>query len=303
MTLRQIEHLLAVYRHKSFSAAARHLQISQPTLSRSISHLEAQLGIELFYRSKAGAEPTSFVRRVAETAESVLQQAGLLSRELERLARRETDQIRIGADPAAGKCILPSLVSVASQTLKGVQLRTRQGFASELIKALNQDVIDVLFVHSEYALDAHDFIRVQVLSDETVAVFHPDHDGLIKTPIQPLKLIELPLAMTAMPPSLSNILAKQAARNGCSAERFISDDFELIRRRVIESEFVSIAPSFVFDEAVRAGQMVRVRLDWAPRYVCWMLAKPETWQVPAVKTLASIAKQTGQALMRRAGLG
>ena len=48
MELRHLEQILEICRAGGFSGAARKLQISQPTLSKSIARLEAQLSLKLF---------------------------------------------------------------------------------------------------------------------------------------------------------------------------------------------------------------------------------------------------------------
>ena len=50
MDLRQVEYVLAVVDHGTFTAAAESIPISQPALSQAIRSLERELGIELFHR-------------------------------------------------------------------------------------------------------------------------------------------------------------------------------------------------------------------------------------------------------------
>lgn len=52
MTIKQLEYFMAVARLLNFSEAAKQLFISQPALSRSISTLEEELGVILFFRSR-----------------------------------------------------------------------------------------------------------------------------------------------------------------------------------------------------------------------------------------------------------
>ena len=52
MNLQVLEYYLAICREKSFSAAAEAIHISQPTLSRQIADLEAELGKQLFIRTR-----------------------------------------------------------------------------------------------------------------------------------------------------------------------------------------------------------------------------------------------------------
>ncbi|MBR3363662.1 MAG: LysR family transcriptional regulator, partial [Solobacterium sp.] len=50
MDLRVLSYFLAVAREESFSKAAAAIHVSQPTLSRQIAELEAELGKQLFVR-------------------------------------------------------------------------------------------------------------------------------------------------------------------------------------------------------------------------------------------------------------
>src|SRR5687768_3228816 len=72
----------AVLRHGSLSAAARALQLSQPTLGRHIEALEAALGVTLFERGLQGLRPTEAALRLhepVEAAEHALAQAAMVA--------------------------------------------------------------------------------------------------------------------------------------------------------------------------------------------------------------------------------
>jgi DNA-binding transcriptional LysR family regulator len=62
---------LAVFREKSLSAAARALNLTQPTLARHIDALEAAMGFELFTRSQQGLSPTEGALELTPYAESL----------------------------------------------------------------------------------------------------------------------------------------------------------------------------------------------------------------------------------------
>lgn len=58
MNLRHIEIFHAVYVNGSVSAAARALNISQPSVSKTLRHAETLLGFELFQRTNSRLVPT-----------------------------------------------------------------------------------------------------------------------------------------------------------------------------------------------------------------------------------------------------
>lgn len=68
MTLRQIEYLLAVANAGSFTAAAKELYVSQPSLSQQIRALEEEVGGELVERGPAGVRLTPAGKAFANEA-------------------------------------------------------------------------------------------------------------------------------------------------------------------------------------------------------------------------------------------
>ena len=58
MDLRQLHYFVSVVDGGSFSAAAVRLNLSQPTLSRQVALLEADLGQRLLVRTGRGVAPT-----------------------------------------------------------------------------------------------------------------------------------------------------------------------------------------------------------------------------------------------------
>src|SRR4028119_559790 len=82
MKLRHIEIFHAVYVNGSVSAAARVLNISQPSVSKTLRHAESLLGFPLFHRTKGRLIPTedahSLFSEVSEIQDRVfaLREAG-----------------------------------------------------------------------------------------------------------------------------------------------------------------------------------------------------------------------------------
>lgn len=66
-----LRYLLAVARHGSTLAAARHLQVNQSTVQRRLSELEARLGLRLVERSTSGYRLTAAGSMVLPSAEQV----------------------------------------------------------------------------------------------------------------------------------------------------------------------------------------------------------------------------------------
>lgn len=101
MNLRHIEIFHAVYVNGSVSAAARALNVSQPSVSKTLRHAEGQLGFELFQRTNgrlvATEDAHALFSGVADIQERV------------RALREAGRNLRLGAGATLRVSALPSL--------------------------------------------------------------------------------------------------------------------------------------------------------------------------------------------------
>jgi len=77
-----VRSFLAVLDAGSVMRAARQIGAQQPTLSRHIAELEAQLGVPLFERTGRGVAPTAIAQSIAEAARQMQAGAEAVSRAL-----------------------------------------------------------------------------------------------------------------------------------------------------------------------------------------------------------------------------
>lgn len=82
MDLKTFQYFVAVYEYQSFSKAAAHLGITQPTLSRQMQELEKQTGHPLLVRSKKAITLTKEGMIFLKRAQEILQISDQLKHEL-----------------------------------------------------------------------------------------------------------------------------------------------------------------------------------------------------------------------------
>ena len=73
--LNALNSFIAVARHRSFAAAARHLGVSTSALSQSVRQLEARLGVTLLTRTSRTVALTDAGQRLLENAGPAVDQA------------------------------------------------------------------------------------------------------------------------------------------------------------------------------------------------------------------------------------
>jgi DNA-binding transcriptional LysR family regulator len=97
---------LAVMRDGSFSAAARSLELAQPTAGRHIEMLEAMLGTSLFRRSRRGLVPTRAAIAVLPQAEAMAAAAATLRRTCSAEGQEECGVVRLTASQVISNEVL-----------------------------------------------------------------------------------------------------------------------------------------------------------------------------------------------------
>lgn len=141
LDLNLLRTFLAVHRAGSFTAAARALGLSQPSVTTQIRALEAQVDRTLFTRLPRGVEPTPYAHELAERVRGPLDA-------LDALRTDECDLDGVAtpvhlAGPAEMLCsrVLPALAPLVAE---GVQLRTAEGLTDELLESLREGTHDLV---------------------------------------------------------------------------------------------------------------------------------------------------------------
>ncbi|MGV9885257.1 LysR family transcriptional regulator, partial [Streptomyces sp. NPDC003379] len=131
LDLNQLRTFLAVYRSGSFTAAARLLGLSQPTVTAQIRSLERQFDRELFERLPRGAAPAPFAE---ELASRIVEPLDALAEVAGHGGDGSADPVHL-AGPAEflSHCVLPGLASLVE---KGVRLRITTGLTDDLLDEL-----------------------------------------------------------------------------------------------------------------------------------------------------------------------
>lgn len=103
--------LLAVLREGSLSAAARVLDVAQPTVRRRIEALERALGTALFTRAPGGLQPTETAEALRGHAEAMALAAEALVRAASGPAGRVAGTVRISASEVIAVEVLPPILA------------------------------------------------------------------------------------------------------------------------------------------------------------------------------------------------
>jgi DNA-binding transcriptional LysR family regulator len=115
-----VKSFVAVLDAGSLSGAARRLRAQQPTLSRHIAELEAQLGVPLFERTGRGVTPTAAGLAIAQAARQMQDGATALGLGLARRTQSRTGTVRITTSAVAASWLLPKVLARIQQQEPGL---------------------------------------------------------------------------------------------------------------------------------------------------------------------------------------
>jgi len=118
----QIRYFLTVAELGSVSAAARELNISQPTLSRHIQLIERQTKLSLFQRSTLGLELTDGGADLVETAKKMSIAAEQFDRQVKGTSTEFSGTIRLSANQIMASYYLPPALAAFQKEHPKVQL-------------------------------------------------------------------------------------------------------------------------------------------------------------------------------------
>ena len=107
---KQIEIFYEVYKHLSMTAAANKLQISQPSISKTLGSIEKNLGFKLFLRKSKKLIPTYEASELFEQASIVTNQLKNFNYIANTYKSRSLDFINIGTTPTLAETLVPKVI-------------------------------------------------------------------------------------------------------------------------------------------------------------------------------------------------
>ena len=193
MDFRRLRYALSVYRERSFTKAARRLNISQSAVSEQVRLLEEEIGFELFRRTSGGVESTERGRTFLYESERVMGDLLSLSDTARRLRGELSDTLTIGMGSGMAQIFIPRLFADLKSDLPGVRLDIVTAPTKSIFNALHEERMDagIAIEPGPDRLPAG-LIFERLVDVEMVLITHPKH----------------PLARSRQPVDIGRLLAE-----------------------------------------------------------------------------------------------
>ena len=172
MFLRQLEYLVALAQEEHFSRAARHCNVSQPSLSNAIKQLETEFGTPIVLRHQRFQGFTVEGSRIVEWSKRILADRDAMLQELSVLKKTLSGRLRLGAMPTSS----PALPHINRHFLKlhpGVKVEVSfLGLEEMRVKLINFELdVGITYIDQKQPAPLTSF----PMYNEHLSLLVPDH--------------------------------------------------------------------------------------------------------------------------------
>ncbi len=172
--LRHLRYFVAVAEAESLTVAAEQtLHTSQPSLSRQIRDLEAEVGAQLLTRGARGVELTPAGMAFLGHARLVLSQVEAAGEAARRLARPAKPCFTMGFLTGHELAWMPEALRILHDELPNVDVMISSQYSPRLAEALSNGKIDAAFLRREEG--ATDLAYELLVKEPLVVVLPSDH--------------------------------------------------------------------------------------------------------------------------------
>lgn len=285
--MRLLRNALMLENHQNFARAAKALNLSQPTLSRSIQLLESIVGERLFDRESRKVVPTQAGEIILKHARVILSSVSSMEEAIGQHQGILEGTLSIGAGPYAACALVSQAIGHFSAQHPGIKTEISVDNWSLLPERLIQKDFDYVVMDSSKLGTNKDFDITQLNAHPVFFFCRHDHPLIKNNQQQKLRITDLapfPLILTTLPDRVSQILKKIFSANDSVTvsnlqENITSNDMATIKATVLQSNFLGLGTYGTLAPELEVGLFV-----------------PLPFRIPELHTFYNIVKRKGLSL-------
>jgi DNA-binding transcriptional LysR family regulator len=258
-----------VYETRSFSAAAKNLNLSQPSVSKAIAQLEDELGVQLFLRSTRGLTATNAGQTFYEHAIRTLNEADLALKTVKAADGQLTGKVRVSGTITFMRLhIIPKLpLFLELHPLVSIDLILDDGNIG-----LVEEGVEVALRMGRLASSG---LAARKLGQcRRIVVATPAYLATHGTPKVPSDLIGHAAIVLSRGEGGERV---SFTKDGVATEvllqpRLRSSALEGVRAAVLAGMGVAVTSEWILEDELNSGQVVEVLTDWSmPLLDLWVV--------------------------------
>jgi DNA-binding transcriptional LysR family regulator len=171
--LRDLKSFIEVVIHQSFTKAAAHSYLSQPSFSKAVKKLEEELNVEVFDRSTRHLRLTDAGQIVYEQAQKAMESLSEITNLLDDLKNVTSGEIKIGIPPLIGTLFFPTIAMRVQEKYPNVSLHLVERGAKLIGQLVENGEVDLGII--VLPADTTKFNVQPFITDEFVLYVHKKH--------------------------------------------------------------------------------------------------------------------------------
>ncbi len=192
MEIRQLEALVGIADHRTFSAAADALGTVQSNISNRISKLEAELGAELIDRATGVLTESGEI--VVDRARRVLHEISAIASDVSELQSDIRGQVNLGMIGTAGRWIVPLLLEAQRERYPHIGLRITEGTNSAIEPQVANGHLDIAVL--AWPISSPELVETELFIEDLLLIVEKSHPlAQVKGPLTLAQVSEYPLLL------------------------------------------------------------------------------------------------------------
>jgi len=256
LDFRQLRYVLSVYKERSFTKAAKRLNISQSAVSEQVKLLEEEIGFELFHRTSRGIESTDRGRTFLYESERVIGDLLSLSDTARRLRGALQDTLTIGMGSGMAQIFIPRMFTDLKNNLPGVRLEILTAPTKNIFNELHEERIDAgIAIESDPERLPAGLVFERLIDAEMVLITHPKHAlARSKQPVDIGRLVAEPTIMSELTVGYGQVVLSLFTDLGIKPNILaVVDNIETIKMIVQSEGGIAIVPRACAENEVTLG--------------------------------------------------
>src|SRR5579885_983390 len=265
MELHQLRYFCAVVESGSFSRAAEHCHVAQPSLSQQILKLEDELGVRLFDRLGRTVRLTSPGKAFLPRARTVLRELEAARGEAAEQRQAVAGTVAVGVIPTIAPYYLPPRLTQFARKYPQAQISVMEEITPILLERLRTGTLDLAIL--ALPIRGHEFETTALLTERLFAALPRKHKLALRAAISLKDLRAEPFLLLR-----DGHCFRDTAVAGCDRARlnprviFESGQFSSLLSMVSAGMGVSIVPEMAIERSARC-RYVRISDEQARRTV------------------------------------
>ncbi|MDT8860220.1 LysR family transcriptional regulator [Alkalihalobacillus sp. MEB130] len=289
MELKDLRYFIEVVKYGSFTKAAAHTYISQPTLSKSLKKLETELKVELFERSTRKLKLTDAGEIVYKQGAKILGTTNELTTLLDDLIHLPTGTIKIGIPPLIGTLFFPTIAKNFGKAYPDVTLELVELGAKRIEQLVEEGQVDVGII--VLPIDHSKFNILPFMKEEFMLYTHKDHSLAKKEAVNIQQLAEETFILFNREFALHELIIEQCHNAGFQPNiAFESSQWDLIAELVSAELGITLLPKSIYAK-MNSDVIQMIPIQEPPMWELGVITRKERYQSFAVRTLLSFLSE------------